>query len=125
LIERYVRAWEATDLDGFVSLLKEDAAYAMPPWRHWYRGRDSIRTFFAYVWRFYSDFRLVAVGANGQPAFALYCRKPGDPAYRAHGIQVLEIQDDAISALTEFQRPLGPELFAEFELPLTRTDDQR
>jgi hypothetical protein len=48
LIDRYVRAWEGADLDGFVSLLKEDATYAMPPWRQWwYRGRDAIRAFFS------------------------------------------------------------------------------
>ena len=125
LIERYVRAWESTDLDGFVSLLKEDASYAMPPWRHWYQGRDSIRTFFAHVWRFYSDFRLVATGANGQPAFALYNCRPGDPTYRAHSIEVLEIEGDAISALTKYMKPLAPELFAEFGLPLTLAEAQR
>jgi len=125
LIERYVRAWESADLDGFVSLLKEDATYAMPPWGLWYRGRDSIRAFFAYVWRGYGGFRLVATGANGQPAFALYSRTPKDPTYRAHSIQVLDIQGDAICALTAYLKPLAPELFAEFGLPLTLTDAQR
>jgi len=125
LIERYVRAWESADLDGFVSLLKEDATYAMPPWGLWYRGRDSIRAFFAYVWRGYGGFRLVATGANGQPAFALYSRTPKDPTYRAHSIQVLDIQGDAICALTAYLKPLAPELFAEFGLPLTPTEAQR
>jgi len=125
LLERYVRAWESADLDGFVSLLKEDATYAMPPSRHWYRGRDSIRAFLAYVWRGRSGFRLVATGANGQPAFALYSCKPGDPTYRAHSIEVLEIQGDAISAVTKYLKPLAPELFAEFGLPLTITETQR
>jgi RNA polymerase sigma-70 factor (ECF subfamily) len=125
LIERYVRAWESADLDGFVSLLKEDATYAMPPWRLWYRGRDSIRAFLAHVWRGRSGFRLVATGANGQPAFALYNCRPGDPTYRAHSIEVLEIQGDAISALTKYMKPLAPELFAEFGLPLTLAEAQR
>jgi RNA polymerase sigma-70 factor (ECF subfamily) len=125
LIERYVRAWESADLDGFVSLLKEDATYAMPPSRQWYRGRDSIRAFLAYVWRGRSGFRLVATGANGQPAFALYNCKPGDPTYRAHSIEVLEIQGDAISAVTKYMKPLAPELFAEFGLPLTLAEAQR
>jgi RNA polymerase sigma-70 factor (ECF subfamily) len=125
LIERYVRAWESADLDGFVSLLKEDATYAMPPSRQWYRGRDSIRAFLAYVWRGRSAFRLVATGANGQPAFALYNCKPGDPTYRAHSIEVLEIQGHAISAVTKYLKPLAPELFAAFGLPLTLTEAQR
>ena len=47
LLERYVRAWESTDVDGFTALLKEDAVMSMPPWRQWYRGRAAIAAFFA------------------------------------------------------------------------------
>jgi RNA polymerase sigma-70 factor, ECF subfamily len=119
LIERYVQAWEGYDLDGFVSLLKEDASYAMPPWEQWYQGRDSIRAFFSRVWQFYGGFRLLATSANGQPAFALYSCKPGDSAYHAHSLQVLEIHGSSISALTSFMKPTALELFSEFELPLT------
>lgn len=46
LLERYLRAWEATDLDGFVALLKEDAVPSMPPWRQWYLGGDAIKAFY-------------------------------------------------------------------------------
>lgn len=125
LLERYVRAWEGFDLDGFVSLLKEDATYAMPPWSEWYQGRDSIRNFFSQVWRSYGGFRLAATAANGQPAFGLYSCKPGDPAYRAHSIQVLELQGDTIASLTAFMKPIGPALFAEFGLPLIATGARR
>lgn len=122
LLERYVRAWEGFDLDGFVSLLKEDATYVMPPWGEWYQGRDLIRTFFSRVWRAYGGFRLVATRANGQPAFGLYSCKPADSTYRAHSIQVLELQGDTISSLTAFMKPLGPALFADFGLPVTAAD---
>ena len=121
LLDRYVRAWEDTDLEGFVSLLKADAIYAMPPWRQWYRGRESIRTFFSKVWTSYGGFRLTATGANGQPAFALYSCKPGEAIFRAHSIQILEIRGDAIAALTMYMKPLGPPLFADFGLPLIST----
>lgn len=125
LIERYVRAWESFDLEGFVSLLKEDATYAMPPWRQWYQGRESIRSFHAYVWRFYGGFRLVATRANGQPAFGLYSCKPRDPTYHAHSIQVLEVNGDGIAGMTTFLKPMAPALFAEFGLPLTIAEAQR
>lgn len=46
LLERYVRTWEAADLDGFVALLREDAVLSMPPFREWYAGREAIRCFF-------------------------------------------------------------------------------
>ena len=121
LLERYVRAWEGSDLEGFVSLLKEEATYAMPPYRQWYRGRESIRTFFSKVWKSYGGFRLTATGANGQPAFGLYSCKPGEATFRAHSIQILEIRGDAIAALTMYMKPLGPPLFADFGLPLIST----
>jgi RNA polymerase sigma-70 factor (ECF subfamily) len=49
LLDRYVRAWESTDLDSFVNLLKEDATYSMPPQPEWYQGREAIRIFFGNV----------------------------------------------------------------------------
>jgi RNA polymerase sigma-70 factor (ECF subfamily) len=119
LLESYVRAWESHDVDGFVSLLQEDATYAMPPFEEWYLGRESIRSFFSQVWRSYGGFRLVATGANRQPAFGLYSTKPGESIYRAHSIQVLELRDGSISALTVFMKPPGLELFPLFGLPLT------
>src|SRR5262245_59820090 len=53
LLGRYLRAWEKLDLDGFVSLLKEDATYTMPPLPQWYAGRGAIRTFFEWAWKLY------------------------------------------------------------------------
>jgi RNA polymerase sigma-70 factor (ECF subfamily) len=122
LLESYIRAWESHDVDGLLSLLQEDATYAMPPFEEWYLGRESIRSFLSQVWRSYGGFRLVATGANRQPAFALYSCKPGDPIYRAHSIQVLELRDGSISALTLFMKPPGLELFPLFGLPLTVSD---
>ena len=49
LADRFLATWEASDIDGFVALLKEDAVLRMPPWRQWYRGRQAIRTFFTYM----------------------------------------------------------------------------
>jgi RNA polymerase sigma-70 factor (ECF subfamily) len=116
LLNRYVRAWEGKDLEGFVALLKEEATYAMPPWQHWYLGRDSIRTFFGTVWPRYGRFRLLPTRANGQPAFALYAEgKEG--GWRAHSLQMLESDGELISRLTLFMRPLGPTLFPAFGLP--------
>jgi RNA polymerase sigma-70 factor (ECF subfamily) len=119
LLDRYVRAWESTDLNGFVSLLKEEATYSMPPWRQWYAGRESIKNFFATVWKFYRGFRLVPIAANTQPAFALYTLASEPGVWNAHSLQVLSVRDDRISQLTLFMKPLGPQLFPAFRLPLT------
>jgi RNA polymerase sigma-70 factor, ECF subfamily len=119
LLDRYVRAWEHADIQGFVSLLREDATFAMPPWKFWYQGRDSISTFFSRAWTAYDGFRLMPVGANGQPAFGFYSCKPGDTVFHAHSLQILEVRAGAIVAMTKYMKPLGPALFADFGLPPT------
>jgi RNA polymerase sigma-70 factor (ECF subfamily) len=116
LLERYVRAWESADLERFVALLKEDAIYTMPPWREWYQGRGSIADFFAAVWPAYRGFRPVPVGANLQPAFALYSLG-AEGRWNAHSIQLLALEPDGIAALTMFMQPLAQKLFAAFQLP--------
>jgi RNA polymerase sigma-70 factor (ECF subfamily) len=127
LLNRYLRVWEGLDVDSFVSLLKEDATYTMPPLPQWYAGREAIATFFAWAWKLYGGFRMVAVSANGQPAFAAYSRAGTDGAWSAHSIQVLSLEGDAISNLTLFAKPTGPSFFQAFGLPLivSRGDDSR
>jgi RNA polymerase sigma-70 factor (ECF subfamily) len=116
LLQRYLQAWEGDDLDGFVALLRDDAVLNMPPWRHWYRGREAIRGVFAWAWQSAGrPVRLIPIAANRQPAFALYHRGPDGSEFQAHGIWLLTLQGEAIAALTGF---LEPRLFAAFGLPL-------
>jgi RNA polymerase sigma-70 factor, ECF subfamily len=117
LLERYMQAWQTANLDGFVELLREDATYRMPPWREWYQGRGAIREFFENVWTNYAGYRTVAVGANAQPAVAVYSRSHHDPAWRAHSLHVIEPAEGGIAALTVYVGPLGPTLFPAFGLP--------
>jgi RNA polymerase sigma-70 factor (ECF subfamily) len=119
LLGRYLRAWEGHDLDGFVALLKEDATYTMPPWPHWYLGREAIRAFFAFAWKICGGLRLLATAANGQPAFAVYDRSGPDGGWAPHSIHVLTFEQDQIATLTLFVAPVGPRLFPAFGLPLT------
>ena len=116
LLDRYVRAWESADVDGFVALLKEDAIMSMPPWRQWYLGRKAIGAFFVWAWRpeGYGPFRLVPAAANRQPAFAFYSRGRQGPEWRPHSIQLLRLEGESIAAMTSF---LAPPLFAAFGLP--------
>jgi len=119
LLERYVQAWESADLELFVALLKEDAVYAMPPWREWYRGRGSIADFFGAVWPAYRGFRLVPVSANLQPAFALYTLG-AEGRWNAHSLQLLSLDGDGIATFTAFMQPLAQGLFTAFQLPTIR-----
>jgi RNA polymerase sigma-70 factor, ECF subfamily len=123
LLERYVQAWESADLERFVALLKVDAIYAMPPWREWYRGRASISNFFGAVWPAYRGFRLVPVGANLQPAFALYTLG-AEGRWNAHSIQLLSLDKDGIATFTAFMQPLAQRLFTAFQLPTIGKPDR-
>jgi RNA polymerase sigma-70 factor, ECF subfamily len=122
LLDRYLKAWEGHDLDGFVALLKEDATFTMPPWLLWCAGREAIGSFFAMAWKTCGGVRLVPTAANGQPAFAVYERSGTDERWTGHSIQVLTLQDDMISTLTIFVPPIGPQLFGAFGLPLILPD---
>ena len=118
LLDRYLQAWESHDLNGFVSLLKEDATFTMPPFLQWYVGRETIRSFFAIAWKTCPGIRLIPTAANGQPAFAVYTRTDIDAPWEAHSLHVLSVEADKISGLTAFLEPTGPRLFDAFGLPL-------
>jgi RNA polymerase sigma-70 factor, ECF subfamily len=108
LLDRYVRAWEDADLNEFVALLRDDATLSMPPWPHWYLGRDAIRRFLGWVLRPRPDgsrplYRVLPTAANGQPAFAFYRSDTEGGDWHAHGIQVLTLQGGMIAAMTTFR----------------------
>jgi RNA polymerase sigma-70 factor (ECF subfamily) len=119
LADRFLATWEASDIDGFVALLKEDVVLRMPPWRQWYRGREAIRTFFKYLRQPppVGTGHVLLTHANAQPAFAHYQRAADGAEYRAHTIQVVTIEDEQIAVLTPFVRSVA--LFSKFGLPLT------
>ena len=119
LLDRYLRAWEGHDLNGFAALLKEDATFTMPPWLQWYAGREAIRSFVALAWKACGGVRLVPTAANGQPAFAVYTRTGAEPPWAAQSIHVLTLEHETISTLTVF---LEPAVFHAFGLPLILPD---
>ncbi len=103
LVGRYVEAWERCDVDAFVSLLTEDASFAMPPLATWYAPRDSIATWA----RDYSlsgewQWRTVFTRANAQPALAFYAWDDPSGAYLPFALNVLSLQDQQVSDVTAF-----------------------
>ncbi|MDX8532941.1 RNA polymerase subunit sigma-70 [Mesorhizobium sp. VK25A] len=117
LLERYMQAWQADNLDGLVELLRDDAIYHMPPWREWYRGRPAIGAFLGSVWSNFAGYRAAAVGANTQPAVGVYALGRHDSKWRPHSLHVIEPAGGNIASLTIYVPPLGPSLFAAFGLP--------
>jgi RNA polymerase sigma-70 factor, ECF subfamily len=116
LAARLATAFEDADVAGIVSLLTRDAWVRMPPLPLAYQGRDEAATFFARGFRPGRQFRLIPTRANGQPAFGLYLREPGDDIAHANGLLVLSLAGDQISAITRFD----PSVLARFGLPRTR-----
>jgi RNA polymerase sigma-70 factor (ECF subfamily) len=114
LVERYVRAWEAADVDGLVALLREDARMTMPPTPSWYMGRDAIGAFLTsfFASELGRQSRLVPTRANRQPALAVYTRDTA--RYQPLALMALTIEAGEIAAITGFTEPT---LFPLFGLP--------
>jgi RNA polymerase sigma-70 factor (ECF subfamily) len=113
LLDRYVAAFEAYDMDALVGLLHEDAGFSMPPLVMWFRGQENFPVFYQGHGDACRGSRLIPVAMNGSLAFAQY--KPnGQGGYEPWAIQVLEVRGDRIAHIHHF---LGPALFARFGLP--------
>jgi RNA polymerase sigma-70 factor (ECF subfamily) len=111
LVERYVQAWEHSDVAAFVALLKQDAVFSMPPLHEWYIGSAAIAAFFTWATgpEGGGPFRYVPTRANNTAALGIY-----DGAGEPFILQVLEFDGDRIRAMTSF---MNPGLFPFFDLP--------
>jgi RNA polymerase sigma-70 factor, ECF subfamily len=115
-LRRLITAWESADTAALVELLSDDAKLIMPPGTTWFAGRRDIGAFLAeHVFgEMGNGWRLRATAANRQPAFGLYWREPGQDAFRAFAICVVQVDGDAVAEIALFQQP---ELFGLFALP--------
>jgi RNA polymerase sigma-70 factor (ECF subfamily) len=103
LVERYMSAMQAGDVDTVVGLLAEDAVWTMPPLASWYRGHDDIRGFLHngplsghFRWRH------LHARANGQIASAAYTWHDEDQAYRAFAVDVFTLDGLKIKQIDSF-----------------------
>jgi len=103
LLDRYVAAFEAYDMEALTSLIREDAIQSMPPYDLWLRGRDDILTWWVGPGAGCRGSRVVpAPAANGSPAFGQYKPSATGAGYEPWALQVLEVEDDRIVGLTFF-----------------------
>ena len=102
LLDRYVAAFEAYDIDRLTDLLHEDAVQSMPPISLWLQGRDDIFTWWLGPGIGCKGSKLVPVGlVNGMPAWGQYKPSP-EGGHEPWSIIVPEVSDGRIVELTFF-----------------------
>lgn len=118
IVEDYVRAFEAADVQGLSRLLAERVVLEMPPAPLWLVGRDAYGEFIERVYAMRGpSWRMVTTVANDQPAVGAYVRAADglDPTYRAHSLQVFAVSKAGITHNITF---FDQSLFEYFGLPL-------
>jgi len=117
VLDRYLQAWEAADVESLISMLKEDATFPMPPLPAWFQGRSAIKSFISgtiLAGEARGRWRLLPVHANGHPGYAFYRLDEQDQKYHPFAIQVLTFDGDLLSDVTTFGYP---NLFPAFNMP--------
>jgi RNA polymerase sigma-70 factor (ECF subfamily) len=119
VMQRFLDAWEAVDVDAIVELLADDALLTMPPEPMRIVGAEAIGDFFRTVpaGGFLERIRLVPTRSNGQPAVAAYLRDGAGPVFRAYGVMVFALDREMITSITGFAD--FPALVPRFGLPET------
>ena len=119
LVQHFMVAWDAVDIEALVALLTEDAVMTMPPERMRIAGGPAIGDFFATVPQQgrLDEIRLLPTAANRQPALAAYAAADG-AKHRPYGLMVLEIDGDRVSGIVGFPDPW---LFEQCGLPAELT----
>ena len=113
LLEDYVQAFEAYDIERFVTLLRKDVSFSMPPHALWIQGPEEVSKWMLGPGIGCRGSRLIALRANGCPAFASY-KPAGDGGWEPFNLHLVEISGGRISGLHHF---LYPELYPLFGLP--------
>lgn len=115
VVERYLDAFCRADVDGLVRLLADEVVLEMPPMWNWYRGPGAYGTFMVRVFTMNgTDWRVLPVAANRQPAMAAYVRK--GEGHVLHTLQIFTVDHGAVVRTTVYQ---DPAVFALFDLAPT------
>lgn len=128
LLERYLEAFAEYDIDRVVALLRYDVVFDMPPLGLWLRGAEEAGRFMLGPGAACRGSKLIAVSANGCPAFASYKPDPDAGDWAPWSLTVLETTDagdggPAVTGVHNFLQPFLPRLFDSFGLPDRRGPD--
>ena len=116
LLEEYVRAFEAYDMDAFVKLLAADVTQNMPPFDLWLEGAQDITAWMLGPGHQCRGSKLVPVTMNASPAYVHYKPIGKDGELVPFAVQALELAEGRIVRITSF---LDTRLFDLFGFPRT------
>jgi len=119
LLDRYLAAFQAMDVEALKKTLREDALLQMPPFPAWFLGREPIGEFMSTIFARGGSYRFAATRANGQPAIGLYRRRGDDVAHRLIHIQLFTLDSGGIARIDGFHEL---DLHAGFGLPAVLPD---
>jgi RNA polymerase sigma-70 factor, ECF subfamily len=114
VVERFVDAFERGDVGAITALLAEDATFAMPPYREWYRGREAIADSWLMPGGPPGDLRYIEARANGQLAFGVYCLDRARNRFVPIALDVVALRGTQVADVIAFRET---ELFPRFALP--------
>jgi RNA polymerase sigma-70 factor (TIGR02960 family) len=115
LVRRSIEAHERADADALAVMLRDDVRIAMPPLPFWFTGKDTFVPGLEAGLKEPGEWRVVAIGANRQPAMASYLRPPGETEFRGFKIDVIRVEGGLVAEITTFDA----RLFPAFGLPTT------
>jgi RNA polymerase sigma-70 factor (ECF subfamily) len=103
LLERYVEAFQAYDIDALTALIREDAQQSMPPFDLWLHGREDIFRWWLGPGIGCQGSRVLpAPGANGTVAFGQYKPSESGSGFDPWALQVVELGEGGIAEITFF-----------------------
>jgi RNA polymerase sigma-70 factor, ECF subfamily len=102
LLARYVKAFEAYDMEALATVIREDATQSMPPYELWLSGREDMFSFWLGPGASCRGSHLVpATAANASPAYGQYRPSPSG-GYEPWALQVVELSAGSVAEITFF-----------------------
>src|SRR5690606_7975698 len=95
LLEQYLEAFAEYDIDRIVALLRYDAVFDMPPLPLWMRGAEQAGRFMLGPGAACRGSKLIALSANGFPAFASYKPDPEAGGWNPWSVTILETSSES------------------------------
>jgi RNA polymerase sigma-70 factor (ECF subfamily) len=102
-----IDAFERGEVEAILAILADDAAFQMPPYAAWYRGRAQLEESWLFPDERPTGLRFLPTRANGQIALGVYKLEPEANRFRAVALEVLALRGELIAEVTSFRDP-GP-----------------